>query len=361
MTRAGSQIVSADIDAYDLAFVRPWQTSRISLDRRRGWLLTLEDESGCSGIGECAPLPGTGTETQAQARKALAVAGENLEGRTPGQLLGDMPDFGNCVAARCAVETALLDLESRRLGQPLRRLLEPDACDVLNVNATLGGADDALPLRAAEALASGFTTLKIKVGVHEWRQELAALRSAAEAAGCDALLRLDANGAWSQDIAQQRLTDLCELPIDCVEEPLAEMDPVFLSELQASLPYALAADESLPGVMTLVEEGKCPVRRIVLKPTVLGGALPALRIARLAAAHGLEVVVTTTLEAAPGRALATQLAAATRSPLAHGLDTAAWLDGDIAQGPDVTGGKLILDDRLSGLGVQLFGKGNQIR
>jgi len=216
-------------------------------------------------------------------------------------------------------------------------------------------------LRTAEALTRGFTTLKIKVGVHDWCRELAALRSAAETAGGDALLRLDVNGAWSPADARQRLIDLCELPIDCVEEPLAEMDPAILSELQASLPYSLAVDESLPGIMTLVEEGRCPVRRLVLKPTVLGGALPALRAARLAAQSGLEVVVTTTLEAAPGRALATQLAAATRSPLAHGLDTAAWLDGDIAQGPDIASGKLVLDDRLSGLGVRILGNRNEVR
>jgi hypothetical protein len=80
--------------------------------------------------------------------------------------------------------------------------------------------------------------------------------------------------------------------------------------------------------------------------------LPALRLARLAHEQSIEVVVTTTLEAAPGRALAAQLAAATRSPLAHGLDTAAWLDGDIAQGPNVEGGKLVLDDKLPGLGVK---------
>ena len=348
------RIASVDIEAYDLAFVRPWQTSRTSLDRRRGWLLTLEDEAGHAGIGECAPLPGTGTESASQAREALAGAGRKVQGRTPAQSLGELPDPGECVAARCAVETALLDLEAHRSGQPLRYLLEPDASDVLAVNATLGDADDALLLRAATALENGFRILKIKIGVHEWHQELERLRATAEAIGPEALLRLDANGAWSLDDARKRLVDLHDLPIDCVEEPLAGMDPVSLAELQASAPYALAADESLPGMIAMLEEGEYPLRRVVLKPTVLGGALPALRIARLAARHGVEVVVTTTLEAAPGRALAAQLAAATRSPLAHGLDTAAWLDGDIARGPDIENGQLVLDDKLPGLGVKPY-------
>ncbi len=348
----GSRIVRADIDAYDLAFVRPWQTSRTRLDRRRGWLLTLEDESGRTGIGECAPLPGTGTESASQALEALGGVCQYLRDRTPGELLDDMPDLGDCVAARCAVETALMDLEAHKSGQPLRYFLEADACDVLEVNATLGDADEALSSRAAAALKSGFKILKIKVGVHEWRQELETLRSAAAAVGRDALLRLDANGAWSRDVARKRLVDLCDLPIDSVEEPLAGMDPALLAGLQASVPYALAADESLQGMISLLEKGDYPIRRVVLKPTVLGGALPALRLARLAHEQGIEVVVTTTLEAAPGRALAAQLAAATRSPLAHGLDTAAWLDGDIAQGPNVEGGKLVLDDKLPGLGVK---------
>ena len=48
------------------------------------------------------------------------------------------------------------------------------------------------------------------------------------------------------------------------------------------------------------------------------------------------------LEAAPGRWLATAIAAATGSPLAHGLDTGAWLARDLGEGPTVSGGRIRL-------------------
>ncbi|MGI9263744.1 MAG: enolase C-terminal domain-like protein, partial [Gammaproteobacteria bacterium] len=168
-----------------------------------------------------------------------------------------------------------------------------------------------------------------------------------------ATLRLDVNGAWSDSHAPGRLEDLCGLPIDCVEEPVSGMNSEILADLQSTLPFALAADESLPRLAPLLEAGLFPVRRVILKPTVLGGALPALRLAKLAACNDVEVVVTTTLEAAPGRTLAAHLAAATRSQLAHGLDTADWLATDVGVGPVIEQGRLVLDKAMPGLGVGL--------
>jgi len=354
MDTGNRRIEKAKVEAYDLPLARMWQSRRATLTRRKGWLLHLEDESSCIGIGECAPLPGMGTESLEEARLALADAVENIMGCEPQQLLRQSPIAGDCVAARCALETALLDLEARRTVQPLRYLLEGDALDSVEVNASLGVADHDLPLRVTAALEGGFRTLKIKIGVGDWSDELTYLEAAAVAVDGKARLRLDVNGAWSDVDAPRRLADLSGLPIDCVEEPVSSMNRELLAELQKALPFALAADESLPRLVPLLETGRYPLRRLVLKPTVLGGPLPAMRIARLAASNNVEVVVTTTLEAAPGRTLAAHLAAATRSELAHGLDTADWLATDVGFGPKVERGRILLDNATPGLGVSLW-------
>ena len=51
-------------------------------------------------------------------------------------------------------------------------------------------------------------------------------------------------------------------------------------------------------------------RILVLKPMLLGGLMPALALARQAHERGLQVIVTTSLESAVGRAGAAHLAAA---------------------------------------------------
>jgi len=66
-----------------------------------------------------------------------------------------------------------------------------------------------------------------------------------------------------------------------------------------------------------------PVRRVVLKPMVLGGLVSALALARRAREVGVECVVTTTVDSAVGVTAALHLAAAVANDLAHGLATSS--------------------------------------
>ena len=91
------------------------------------------------------------------------------------------------------------------------------------------------------------------------------------------------------------------------------------------------------------------VRRLVLKPTALGGLLAAMAIAERACRAGLECVVTTTLESAIGVTAAAHVAAAIDGGLAHGLATAGWLAADVAC--PIAGGALLRLSAAPGLGV----------
>jgi L-alanine-DL-glutamate epimerase-like enolase superfamily enzyme len=70
-------------------------------------------------------------------------------------------------------------------------------------------------------------------------------------------LRLDANGAWDRETAGRFVAGLAELtidglPIDALEEPLAEPVDQDLAALQNAAPFAIALDESLarrPGLL----------------------------------------------------------------------------------------------------------------
>lgn len=330
------------VTPYRLPLRRLWRTARGVLDARAGWLVRAQYE-GVAGFGDCAPLPAAGTETAAQAKAQLLRCSSSGCEAVDDLLAALDVEVSDTPAADCALEAALLDRRARALGLSLRRLLCADAVDRIAVNAALGGAAALEPSAVQQALAAGFRVLKLKVGAAPMDIELPRIEAVAALLPPGATLRLDANGAWDASTAALWIERLDGLPIDCIEEPIATADDAMLSDLQAAAPFSLALDESLVGRKHL-DARRLPVRRLVLKPGVVGGLRRTLRIAEQARAAGLEVVVTSLVESAAGLWVTAQLAAATGSPLAHGLATADWLSADLGAPPSIEQGWLRLPD-----------------
>ena len=294
---------------YDLALRRPWPGIGV---RRRGWIVSAAKD-GVTGFGDCAPLP--------------------LLGRN-----------GFAQATACAIETALCDRAARAAGVSLARWLNPNAASRVQVNAAFPGSAGASPARPpvrAGCPRSQVIKLKLPGDVAE------ALRRIEQAGA--ATLRLDANRGFSFEDAATLLRAIADFPIDHVEEPLRDPTLSALLALQAMVPFPIAVDESLDelGIEAVLSSG---LRRIVVKPMVLGGPQRTREIAGRAAAAGIEVVVTTAMDSAVGAWMAAHVAAAVDTGLAHGLDTARWLAEDVAPGPEPVAGWLDIPDR-PGLGV----------
>ena len=254
-------------------------------------------------------------------------------------------EFVATPAACFALECALLDLLSQAEGVPLRRLLAPDASDVVPVNGILGALATLTTDDLQQAAEAGFRVVKLKVGVEEPTAEIARLKALAPLVPTDMRLRLDANGAWGFDEACRILDHLAGLPIESLEEPLRIPDSSRLEALQERSTFPLARDESLAGLSADVDLRGLGVRRIVIKPAVVGGLRSALDLSRRAAAAGIAVVVTGVVESAAGLWPTAALAAATGSRLPHGLATADWLAEDLGVPPRLNGGHLSLSDR----------------
>lgn len=298
--------------------------------------------NGICGYGDCAPLPQAGTEAETNAALRLqhwcdsaARLGTRQERPTLPILLGLLTQAlpSETPAADCAVETALLDLQSRALGLPLRRLLSSEAYDGIQANTVLGSAADLSQQQVRSALAKGWRVIKLKVGTAAPELELERLRTVAKILPDNVMLRLDANGAWDRRTAADFIDGLRGLPIDCIEEPITHADDADLARLQAGAPFAIALDESLAKRPWPIDTARLPVRRLVLKPAAIGGLRPTLQLARAAREQGREVVLTSVLESAAGLWATAQLAAASGSPLAHGLATGDWLETDLGPAP----------------------------
>ena len=117
-----------------------------------------------------------------------------------------MPTGAPGVAAlRCALDVALLDIEARQRGVSASTLLSGSPAASVAVNAVIGGGPpDEVARFGSEAIAAGYTAVKVKVGVGEVGLDVARIE-ALRAACPVATIRLDANGAWTEMQAREAL------------------------------------------------------------------------------------------------------------------------------------------------------------
>jgi len=366
------RIVSFRWEPYALPFAQPFATAGGRLEERRGFLVRLQDDRGAWSVGEAAPLPDFGGETlsacEAQLRRweeELPGCAMELEPRPalPAPAFGLLPAPITSPTAVHALESALLDLAARRAGLTLARWLHPAAPLQVAVNATLGATEASAAAAAArDAVAQGFRTLKLKVGVGGAAADEARLRAVREAVGSGVRLRIDANGAWSREEALALLERWVPLGLEYAEQPVSPADPEALAWLVMRSPVPIAADESIRApadAERLLRQRAASL--LVLKPMLLGGPLTTLRIARASLAARVPVVVTTVLEGIYGRLAALHVAAAVAAlhaesgleapPPACGLATGALLVRDHVPQPPVPLGGVWYVPSGPGLGL----------
>jgi o-succinylbenzoate synthase len=308
--------------------------SGASWTTREGLLLQLFSEEGLSGQGEATPLPGYSRDTIEECEAALTALRPDDFGEldlvlpAAAQVRRWLAAHPLPPAARFAVETALFNLIALRTRRPVAELLgSPVSPHPVPLSALLPSPlrSDELLREAADALARGLRTLKIKIGrAGAFDDELAALRALRREVGSEVQLRLDANGAFPLAEASERLEALADLRPELIEEPvpLGQL-AAFGERAESAIP--LAADESLnvaalrPDLMQAFAHRRLAVA--ILKPTVLGGVLACLDLASELLPLDAKLMVTHAFEGPTALASAMALASVLPGPvLAAGLD-----------------------------------------
>jgi L-alanine-DL-glutamate epimerase-like enolase superfamily enzyme len=322
-------------DRISIPFRRPFPTASGMWLRRDAWLLRLLDDDGRVGLGE-AVLETSGDEVGERilallVREAVELA---ADGRLP--TITDLELHGapgRALAA--ALGAARLDLS--RPG-PTAAAAAADPGVGVNAVITFGGAD-AGGEAARQSVSAGFRTLKIKAGTErETDVLLARVRAVRAAVGPEVRLRIDANGAWDLDTAEERLGAIARFDLEYAEQPLAGHDVDGLASLRRRVDVPIAADEAVESVAaarTLLRAEAADV--LVVKPARVGGPDAAAEIAAFAAERGVPVVISTLFETGVGIAAALASAAALpgttmpgqAEPPDHGLATAGLLDHDL--------------------------------
>ena len=297
----------------------PFVSASGSLTDRELVLVRLEDSDGWVGLGESAPLPdyhGVNVEDVLEAlaasRDALAVAAPRA---SPHEALAEWRAMA-VLPAVAAIDMALWDLEGRRAGQPVWRLLGAREAKPVDVNYTIAAPDRAgAAAEASAARAAAFRCVKAKVGIGDDSGRLAAVRAVL---GPDVAIRLDANGAWSEEEAVAALRVLAPIGLELCEEPVRGLAQTRRVAAATSVPLAL--DETASAIGAL-EDRVC--RAVCLKIASFGGITGVVRAARQARASGYEVYLASTLDGPLGIAAALHAAAVVRPERPCGLATLA--------------------------------------
>ena len=333
---------------YSLPFSNPWHTAQGVLHSRDGWLVKICTAEGMTGWGDCAPPSWMGALQRSAAGGDLQRLQQQLSGFDSQQALQQLESIEEISsAALFAFETALLDLLSQRQSLPLSRLLNPQAAHMVEVNAAVGAITKVSDIQIMRAVHAGMKVLKFKAGIAGVEEEITRLQQIASLLPQEVRLRIDANQAWTMDDALYFFQGSEKLPIESVEEPLRNPAIEAWQSLAERTDIPLAADESLlsTDIEALLESG-C-IRRVVLKPTMLGGLRRCMDLHEKAAVAGVESVVTTTLESAVGVWACVHLAAAvdSRQRMAHGVATSSWFSENNGKPPEIENGIIRLFER----------------
>jgi L-Ala-D/L-Glu epimerase len=243
----------------------------------------LEHE-GVSGYGEATPI----ARYDQSAESALAYLEEHAD------LLGDDPWALEEIesrlppgeaAARAAIDAALHDLQGKLVGLPVWRLLGlRRAGPPTSWTIWLGDPDDMA--RRTESVGGRFKRLKLKLGGRDGLdvERVRAVRGATEVP-----LMVDVNEAWGLDEALGALAQLADLGVEYCEQPLPAGDDDG-PELKRRSPLPIYLDEDCH-VASDVPACADRAHGVNIKLAKSGGIREAIRIAHVARALGLGVML----------------------------------------------------------------------
>jgi o-succinylbenzoate synthase len=327
---------------------KPFQTSGVTINSREGFILILKSGSKSVGIGEAAPLPEFGSETFEEVEKALASFNLKLNidlGNIEETFELNLKEYDKLPSLKCGLELAILKLICSEKSTSIPALLNRNYPESIFVNGVIGLVNTVEASNIAiDLVKKGFKTLKIKVGRNDFEEDLRTVKKINDTAGDEVKLRIDANAKWNKDEALEYLTKLEPFGIQYAEQPVKDLDDFIFLKDKIKIP--LAADES---VRNIDDAEKVVLNKaagyIILKPMMIGGIIPTLKIGDFARDNGIQTVVTSSFEGLIGRISAVNAAAFINNDLAHGLATADYFDEENIPDPyPVSNGKILFQE-----------------
>ncbi len=335
--------MDASYKKYDLNFKRPSGTSRGILNKKETWFLVLNSRDKF-GVGECGLFRGLSIDDKKDYEDRLSWTCSHIHlGKE--RLLEELKDYPSIAFG---VEQAFISLDS---VNPF--LLFPsdftESMAAIDINGLIWmGSKEYMQEQIKEKIESGFSCIKIKIGAIDFREELALLASLRKKYDNKQIeLRVDANGAFREEEALDKLSKLADLGIHSIEQPIKQGFPIKMKNICKNSPLPVALDEELIGRFTLKEKvdllQTIMPDYIILKPSLIGGYKACEDWIAIAEKLNIGWWITSALESNIGLNAIAQWTYTLNNKIPQGLGTGSLFTNNFESPLRIKDGKLFYD------------------
>ncbi len=331
------------VKIYELKLRQAWGLSRGTWTTRRNAFVRIERD-GVIGFGEAAPIARyseTAESAAAFIEKARPILDRDLRDYAVRSAEIEAVGTGEH-AAKAALDMAVLDWFAKTLGVPLWRLLGLGRDHVVTTTYSIG-IDEVPVMQQKVRDAADFGVYKIKVGTADDRKIIEGIREVTAKP-----LRADANEGWkTKEQALEMIDWMAGLGVELVEQPLPADRLEDYAWLKDRVKIPVFADESLIQASDLPKIAPY-FHGVNIKLMKCGGVQEAVRLAGMARALGLKLMIGCMIETSLG--ISAGAAVASLFDYAD-LDGNLLISNDAFKGVETVKDRLVLNDR-PGLGVE---------
>ncbi|PSL40658.1 o-succinylbenzoate synthase [Planomicrobium soli] len=273
-------------------------------------ILKLETNTGLTGYGEAVPDEHvTGEQVHGSFEILKHVLLPRILNKNPFDIeqihhLMDASIARN-PAAKAAIDIACFDLMGKAANQPVYNLIGGRAHKNLQYPKVLSiEAADIMAEKALAAKNSGFSSLKLKVGLGDPAMDIARVYAVRKAVGEAMPIRIDVNQGWKTvSQAVRTINELEDANLSWVEQPIRMGDIRGLAEIRRKTATPIMADESVHSMEDVLEIIRLEAADFInIKLMKSGGIYPAVQMAKAAENAGLAAQIGSMVESSIGSA-----------------------------------------------------------
>lgn len=338
--------MKATYKKYILDFKRPSGTSRGVLTQKETWFIILEKD-GKQGIGECGILRSLSIDDRLDYEEKLKWVCNNIH-------LGEEALWDSLIefpSIQFGIEMAFQSLESK---DPY--VLFPSDFTKGKGNIAINGLvwmgeEQYMKEQIEEKLQQGFSCIKLKIGAIDFGKELDLLSFIRSNFSADEIeIRVDANGAFTELLALDKLIQINKYQIHSIEQPIKQGKTDSMAQLCKNTPLPIALDEELIGVFGVEKKEellkKIKPQYIILKPSLVGGFRGTKEWIDLAEKHDIGWWITSALESNIGLSAIAQWTFLQNNLMPQGLGTGALYTNNFNSPLEVKNGQLTYNPNL---------------
>jgi L-alanine-DL-glutamate epimerase-like enolase superfamily enzyme len=283
-----------------IPFAKPYHLSKVYGTRydAESVILKIHTDEGILGLGEADPWNPFSDETPASVMVLTRdMIAPQLIGKDPIHISVleshlDMMVHGNLMA-RGAVNMALFDIAGKAYNLPAHMMLGGLYQNKLPLLGPIGsGTPDEDAASIQKLIDDGYKTVMIKMGALPIADEIKRMISAKEHFGDQMNIVIDANQGWTVTETLEFIDGIRGSYPDLLEQPIAYDDVDGLKRIRSRVPCPLSADEGVASIREaapLIREQA--VDAFSIKVSKNGGLSKAKRIAEIAHAFGLKILM----------------------------------------------------------------------